>query len=36
VPVVEIDGQAIGDGKPGPAGRRIRALYLSRAEGKAR
>jgi D-alanine transaminase len=36
VPVVEIDGRAVGDGKPGPVGRRIRALYLSRAEGKAR
>jgi D-alanine transaminase len=36
VPVVEIDGRAISDGKPGPVGRRIRALYLSRAEGKAR
>jgi len=36
VPIVAIDGKPVGDGKPGPVGRRIRALYLSRAEGKAR
>jgi D-alanine transaminase len=28
MPVVEIDGQTIGDGKPGPVTRRLRALYL--------
>ena len=30
-PVVEIDGQAIGDGRPGPVTRRLRELYLEEA-----
>jgi D-alanine transaminase len=28
MPVVAIDGQTIGDGRPGPITRRLRALYL--------
>jgi D-alanine transaminase len=28
MPVVEIDGQAVGDGKPGPVARRLRDIYL--------
>jgi D-amino acid aminotransferase len=28
MPVVKIDGQTIGDGRPGPITRRLRALYL--------
>jgi D-alanine transaminase len=35
VPVVAIDGQPVGGGKPGPMSRRVRGLYLSRATGKA-
>ena len=31
VPVVAIDGVAIGDGKPGPVARRIRELYARKA-----
>jgi D-alanine transaminase len=31
LPVVEIDGQAIGDGKPGPIARQFRALYIEEA-----
>jgi D-alanine transaminase len=31
VPVVELDGQKIGDGKPGPITRRIQELYAARA-----
>lgn len=31
LPVVEIDGRAIGNGKPGPISRRLRALYLEQA-----
>ncbi|MGE4611879.1 MAG: D-amino-acid transaminase [Paracoccaceae bacterium] len=27
-PVVEVDGQALGDGKPGPVARRLREIYL--------
>lgn len=30
-PVVRVDGQAIGDGKPGPLTRRLRQLYLGHA-----
>jgi D-alanine transaminase len=30
VPVVTIDGRAVGDGKPGPIARRIRELYVAR------
>lgn len=29
--VIEIDGQAIGDGKPGPIARRLRELYIEQA-----
>ncbi|HUG62985.1 MAG TPA: aminotransferase class IV [Methylomirabilota bacterium] len=38
-PVVEIDGRRIGDGRPGPMVRRIRALYkdlIARASAEAR
>jgi len=37
LPVVSIDGQAIGDGRPGPTTRRVHALYaeLSQAEAIA-
>ncbi len=31
VPVVAIDGAAVGDGKPGPLTRRIRELYAAKA-----
>jgi D-alanine transaminase len=31
LPVVEIDGVAIGDGRPGPVARKFRALYLEEA-----
>lgn len=31
LPVVTIDGQPIGDGKPGPVARRLRALYIEAA-----
>ena len=34
-PVVEIDGQAIGDGRPGPVTRRLRELYLDEARRSA-
>lgn len=30
-PVVSIDGQPVGDGKPGPVTRRLRQLYIDRA-----
>jgi D-alanine transaminase len=33
LPVVEIDGRAIGDGRPGPVARRLRTLYLEEARG---
>jgi D-alanine transaminase len=33
MPVVTIDGRAIGDGRPGPATRRLRELYLAMAAG---
>jgi D-alanine transaminase len=32
-PVVEIDGQAVGGGKPGPVAGRLRALYIAFARG---
>ena len=32
MPVVGIDGAAIGDGKPGPVARRLRALYIENAQ----
>ncbi len=28
MPVVEIDGDALGDGAPGPVARRLREIYL--------
>jgi len=31
LPVVEIDGVPIGDGRPGPVGRRFRSLYIEEA-----
>ena len=34
-PVVEIDGQAIGDGRPGAVAQRLRELYLSAARRQA-
>jgi D-alanine transaminase len=36
LPVVAIDGQAIGDGRPGPISERLRALYLANARETAR
>ncbi|MFF8803393.1 MULTISPECIES: D-amino-acid transaminase [unclassified Methylobacterium] len=33
MPVVEIDGKALGDGRPGPVARRLRELYFAFAEG---
>ena len=33
VPVVAIDGQAVGDGRPGPVAARLRDLYLAAARG---
>lgn len=32
IPVVEIDGVAVGDGKPGPLARRLRNIYLNEIE----
>ena len=34
-PVVEIDGRAIGDGRPGPVTRRLRELYLAESRARA-
>ncbi len=34
-PVVSIDGQIIGDGRPGPVAKRLRDLYLEAAAGRA-
>ncbi|WP_061934232.1 D-amino-acid transaminase [Aureimonas sp. AU22] len=34
-PVVEIDGAAVGDGRPGPIARRLRAAYLEAAIAQA-
>lgn len=36
MPVVEIDGKALGDGRPGPVARRLRELYFAFAEGAGR
>ena len=36
MPVVGIDGVTIGDGKPGPVSKRLRALYLDNARTNAR
>jgi D-alanine transaminase len=35
LPVVRIDGQPIGDGRPGPVATRLRALYISHARKTA-
>jgi D-alanine transaminase len=35
MPVVMIDGKAVGAGKPGPSTRRLRELYLEMARGNA-
>lgn len=35
MPVVRIDGQTIGDGRPGPVAQRLRALYLGAARASA-
>ncbi|MFA5538433.1 MAG: D-amino-acid transaminase [Gemmobacter sp.] len=35
MPVVEIDGQALGDGTPGPVARRLREIYLDESLKKA-
>jgi D-alanine transaminase len=32
MPVVTIDGKPVGDGKPGPIARRLRALFHTAAE----
>jgi D-alanine transaminase len=34
-PVVEIDGVAVGDGRPGPVTRRLRELYLAESRARA-
>ena len=34
MPVVEIDGRKLGDGRPGPIARRMRELYIAFAEGR--
>jgi D-alanine transaminase len=34
LPIVQIDDAVIGDGKPGPLGRRLFALYSAHAEGR--
>ena len=36
IPIVEIDGQKIGDGTPGPIARRMREVYLDTALSIAR
>jgi D-alanine transaminase len=33
-PIVQIDGVKLGDGKPGPVAKRLRALYIERARQK--
>jgi D-alanine transaminase len=35
MPVVAIDGAAIGDGKPGPVAQRLRALYIETAQASS-
>lgn len=35
VPVIEIDGHQVGDGKPGPVGRRLRELYIAESLRRA-
>ncbi|AAK23720.1 D-amino-acid transaminase [Caulobacter vibrioides] len=34
-PIVQVDGVKLGDGKPGPVAKRLRALYIERARQKA-
>jgi D-alanine transaminase len=34
-PIVQVDGVKLGDGKPGPVAKRLRALYVERARQKA-
>ena len=34
-PVVEIDGQTVGEGKPGPVSRRVQELYARRSRPKS-
>ncbi|MCY1647744.1 D-amino-acid transaminase [Caulobacter sp. SL161] len=34
-PIVQVDGVQLGDGKPGPVAKRLRALYIERARQKA-
>jgi D-alanine transaminase len=36
MPVVSVDGQPVGDGRPGPVSQRLRALYLDNARSNAR
>jgi D-alanine transaminase len=36
MPVVKVDGAVVGDGRPGPVARRLRALYLHNARSTAR
>ncbi len=33
LPVIDIDGRAIGSGQPGPIARHLRELYLEEARG---
>jgi D-alanine transaminase len=35
LPVVKVDGKAVGDGKPGPVAARLRRLYIDRAKATA-
>lgn len=34
-PIVQVDGVQLGDGRPGPVAKRLRALYIERARQKA-
>ena len=35
MPIVEIDGQKIGDGRPGPVSKRVREIYIAAAKAEA-
>ena len=35
MPVVELDGDTIGDGAPGPVATRLREIYLEESRAKA-
>ncbi|PTS89389.1 aminotransferase class IV, partial [Caulobacter sp. HMWF009] len=35
MPIVSVDGVALGDGKPGPVATRLRKLYVQKATEKA-